>query len=460
MVFAPAFFLVYSLLSTKHRKLLIGAGSLFFYSYWNVYYLPLLLISAFIDYFCSLRMHLNPSIPVRRFWLLSALALNLGILFFFKYWNFFSENVAATSGFELAMIDVILPLGISFYTLQTLSYTFDTYRGKLTPEKNFGTYLLYVSFFPQLVAGPIERASNLLPQLKNLPSPTLDDVRQGTILIAWGFFAKLVVADNISGFIWSSYHDTDGGLLTWPISFFAAAQVYCDFFGYTLMARGLARYMGIKLSMNFRQPFFAKNLTSFWQRWHISLTKWVMDYIHLPLAKRFPQEPARSILAILAMCLIGLWHGASWNFVLFGLVNGLIMRVWSPVAGLFRGVPAPGYRAETVSRTCLIMSVSLVSVFFFIRDTDLLFRQLGSMVSTNPGFDILSQAGHKENFAIGAVFLAVFLLNDALVTFGSRFQMEEIHRYPVLRKLVFAAILLLIALFGNFQSKGFIYFEF
>ncbi len=460
MIFAPIFFLAYSVFSTQNRKLLIGAGSLFFYSYWNIYYLPLLLISAYIDYYCSLKIHLEPSTKRRRIWLISALSLNLGILFFFKYWNFFSENVHAVSGFDLMLVDVILPLGISFYTLQTLSYTFDTYRGKLTPERNFWTYLLYVSFFPQLVAGPIERASSLLPQLKNLPNPSLDDIRLGTLLIAWGFFAKLVIADNLGGFVWSSYHDTEGGLLLWPISFFAAAQVYCDFFGYTLMARGLARYMGIKLSMNFRQPFFAKNLTSFWQRWHISLTKWVMDYIHLPLAKRFPQEPFRSALAILAMCLIGLWHGASWNFVLFGLLNGIIMRIWFPIAGVFKNLTVPSYLSNVVSRVCLIFAIALVSVFFFIRDSEILFRQFGSMFSLNPGFNILSQAGYKEDFAIGVVFLAVFLMNDALVTRGAKIHLEEVYRYPILRKFVLVTILVFVAMFGNFQSEGFIYFEF
>ena len=460
MVFAPLFFTTYYLIPDKYRPHLVGVSSLIFYAYWEVKYVPLIIVSAFIDYFCSLKIHNSQELSIRRRWLILALTLNLGILFFFKYWNFFVENVEGLTGFEITMINVILPLGISFYTLQTLSYTFDTYRGKLTPERNFGTYFIYVTYFPQLVAGPIERASSLMPQLRSLGMPTTDDLHRGLMLIAWGFFAKLVVADNLAGFVSHSYFKSDGGLLLWPISYLAVAQVYCDFFGYTLIARGLAWCMGVKLSLNFRQPLLAKNMTSFWQRWHITLTKWVTDYIHIPLARRYPLEPMRSILAIMAMCLIGLWHGASWNFVLFGLANGIIMRVWAPIGDLLM-VFKPGPRVQEVfSRTALFFSVCFVAPFFFIRDSSLLFSQLSSMFSTNLGWQIIATGSHRIELVIGVAMLGVFLLNDGLIYKNSRYHVEELAKHPLARTVLLTTIITAILLLGNFKAEGFIYFEF
>jgi len=344
--------------------------------------------------------------------------------------------------------------------LQTLSYTFDVYRGKIVPEKNFGRYFLYVSFFPQLVAGPIERAGSLLPQLKNLSLPTRANIHSGVLLIAWVFFTKLVVANNLSGFVAESYYTTNGGLLLWPISFLAAAQVYCDFAGYTLIARGLAALIGIKLSLNFRQPFFAKNPIAFWQRWHVSLTRWVMDYIHLPLARRFPQEPMRSTLVILSMALIGLWHGASWNFVLFGVFNGLAMRLWAPMEHTLGALNVSPLMVSLFSRTALLFGVCLAAPMFFIVDTGKLMSQLASMFSLDPGLSILARAGYKGDLLIGICALAIVLFNDWRVVSGSGAHVETIATNQSSRRLVLAALLIAIILLGNFNLRGFIYFAF
>lgn len=460
MIFAPLFFFTYYAVGERYRRLCLGVASLVFYAYWDVRYVPLLVGSASIDYFCSLRIHRTANLSTRRFWLITALFVNLAILFFFKYWNFFADNLEGATGLEVFTVQVVLPLGISFYTLQTLSYTFDVYRGKIVPETSFATYFLYVSYFPQLVAGPIERAGNLLPQLKNLGLPQQSDIHRGMMLIAWGFFAKLVVADNLSGFIADSFFRTDGGLLLWPISFLAVAQVYCDFLGYTLIARGLAALMGVDLTLNFRQPLFAKNLASFWQRWHISLTRWVMDYVHLPLVRRFPAEPMRSACAIMAMALIGLWHGASWNFVLFGLFHGTALRLWSPIGDtLMRLNPAPAVR-EIFRRSALVVVACVSAPMFFITDTGQLMSQLASMFSVNPGLEILSQAGYKVEFAVGVGFLLLILFNDRRAISGAAVHMETIFKYPLARRFVFGFLLTSILLFGNFNVRGFIYFAF
>jgi D-alanyl-lipoteichoic acid acyltransferase DltB (MBOAT superfamily) len=459
MIFAPLFFIAYYLIGAKHRALWVGLASLFFYAYWDLRYVPLLIASALVDYHCSQRIHENSAVRARRFWLITALFLNLSILFFFKYWNFFADNVHGATGLTLFATQLALPLGISFYTLQTLAYTFDVYRGKIAPERHFGRYFLYVSFFPQLVAGPIERAGTLMPQLRKLRLPEREDVHLGTMLIAWGLFAKLVVANNLAGFVSQSYYETDGGLMLWPISFLAASQVYCDFAGYTLIARGLAALMGVRLSLNFRQPFFAKNLISFWQRWHMSLTRWVMDYIHLPLARRFPREPMRSSLVIMAMALIGFWHGASWNFIIFGVFNGVAMRLWSPVETALGGTSSTAVR-DFVSRTSLICVICIASPMFFITDTGKLFSQLASMFSLEPGLGILAQAGDKSGLAIGLFGLAVVLFNDWRVVRGSEIHVEALAAHGTWRRMIFAFLLAAIIMLGNFNITGFIYFAF
>jgi D-alanyl-lipoteichoic acid acyltransferase DltB (MBOAT superfamily) len=460
MIFAPLFFMTYYLIEARHRALWVGLASLFFYAYWDLRYVPLLLVSALVDYYCSLRIHENPSVRTRRFWLITSLVLNLSILFFFKYWNFFAGNVEGATGLYLFTTQLALPLGISFYTLQTLSYTFDVYRGKIAPERNFGRYFLYVSFFPQLVAGPIERAGTLMPQLRELRLPKREDIHSGAMLIAWGLFAKLVVANNLAGFVAQSYFETDGGLMLWPISFLAASQVYCDFAGYTLIARGLAALMGVRLSLNFRQPFFAKNLISFWQRWHMSLTRWVMDYVHLPLARRFPQEPMRSSLVIMAMALIGFWHGASWNFIIFGVFNGVAMRLWFPVETAVAGSKASPAIRDFVSRSALLCVICIAAPMFFINDTAKLFSQLASMFSLDPGLGILAQAGNKDALLIGMAGLAVVLFNDWRAVNGSGTDVEALAAHRTWRKPIFAGLLAAIIMLGNFNITGFIYFAF
>ncbi|MBX2805968.1 MAG: hypothetical protein KTR19_08355 [Hyphomicrobiales bacterium] len=459
LIFAPCFFLTYYVVDARYRALWVGVASLAFYAYWDIRYVPLLIVSAIVDYYCSLRIHDNPSVKTRRFWLISSILLNIGILFFFKYWNFFADNIEGSTGFHLFTTQLALPLGISFYTLQTLSYTFDVYRGKIAPERNFGRYFLFVSFFPQLVAGPIERAGSLMPQLHKLSLPKREDIHLGAMLIAWGLFTKLVVANNLAGFVSQSYFESNGGLTLWPISFLAAALVYCDFGGYTLIARGLAAMIGVRLSVNFRQPLFAKNVISFWQRWHISLTRWVMDYVHLPLARRFPSEPTRSFLVIMAMALIGFWHGASWNFIFFGVFNGVVMRLWAPVDKAIIANASPAIH-DLVSRLALMVVICVAAPMFFITDTAKLISQLASMFSLDPGLDVLVRAGNKDSLLIGLIGLTIVLFNDWRTVKGSGVAIEMLTANKTWRPIVFGALLTAIIMFGNFNITGFIYFAF
>ena len=460
-LFAPIVLILYLVIPAWSRRIIVAVASLIFYAYWEVSYVPLIFASALIDYYASHRIALSTGNGQKRFWLLASILLNVGILFYFKYFNFFLENLNLALGTDATLINVVLPLGISFYTLQTMSYTFDVYRGKFKPETSFLTYFAYVSFFPQLVAGPIERASTLLTQIRTLDLPTSDDIHRGIVLIAWGFFAKIAIADNIATLISFGFFESNGGLVLWPISFLAVAQVYFDFYGYTLIARGLASFMGVSLSLNFRQPFFAKNMTSFWQRWHITLTKWVTDYIHIPLVRRFPQEPMRSIIAISAMCIVGLWHGASWNFVLFGLANGLMMRFWQPVTALLSPINVKNaFLGLVFTRAAMFVCIAIIGILFFIRDLSLLQTQMGTMLSGDLGLDLLRAADGKVDFLIGLACMFIFFFNDWLVYSGYRYNVEACASVPYAREIIVIFCILVTMLLGNYSVEGFIYFEF
>ena len=413
--FAPIFFALYALFGWRYPVAFIGAASLFFYGWWDPSYLPLLIASASIDYVAGLRIHAATEERRRRVWLTLSVVSNLAILVFFKYWTFLFGDLARATGYDDLIHDVLLPLGLSFYTLQTLGYTIDVFRRKVAPERNFFTYLLFVSFFPQLVAGPIERAGKLLPQLRAIPPFTLRAFHSGFVLVTWGLFMKLAVADNLVAFVNSAMAAERPGLMHWGVGFVGMFQVYTDFYAYTLIARGLARALGVDLSENFRQPLFAKHLTGFWQRWHITLTRWIMDYVHLPIARRMPEEPGRSASAIAAMCLVGLWHGASWNFLLFGLFHGVVMRLWQPASRWLGQVPHPQRYEGAISRVLLFAVLSFSAPMFLVPDIGQLGHVLAGMASTHLGVVAILGSGGKFAALLGCALASLVILNDFLI---------------------------------------------
>ncbi len=292
LCFFPAVFLLYWGLPFRFRKYMLLVASWYFYMCWKPEFIVLLLLSTAVDYFCGLEIEKRRTSQGRgRGFLGLSLAVNLGLLFFFKYFNFFGETLTAlcrwiSIPFTAPALNIILPVGISFYTFQTLSYTIDVYRGKLNAERDFATFALFVSFFPQLVAGPIERASNLLPQLKEERPFSYENAAYGLKLMAWGFFKKLVIADRLAALlvdpVFENPANYSGGAFLIAAAAFAI-QIYCDFGGYSDIARGCAKAMGIDLTINFKAPYFATSLTDFWRRWHISLTNWFREYVYIPL---------------------------------------------------------------------------------------------------------------------------------------------------------------------------------
>ena len=327
LIYLPIVVLVYWLLPHRARKVWLLLASYFFYMYWNPVLIVLLLFSTAVDYLCGRGMErYSESRVKKRALLLLSVCMNLGLLFFFKYWDFFADNTdrlcaALSIPYSVPKLGLILPVGISFYTFQTMSYTIDVYRGDFKAEKDPITFALYVTFFPQLVAGPIESPQNLLPQLKAEHRFNTDDFQAGIKLLLSGFFRKCVVADLCGIFVNSVFNsaDTANGFAVIIAGSLFCFQMYCDFAGYSEIAQGAARLMGVRLMKNFDRPYISQSYGEFFRRWHISLNRWFTSYVYIPLGGG-RRGLARKILnTFIVFSLCGLWHGARWTYVLWGL---------------------------------------------------------------------------------------------------------------------------------------------
>jgi len=334
-IFFPLVFILYYLFfnkRTKLRNVYFIVISYLFYGWWDWRFLSLIILSSFVDYILGQKIFEEKNEKKRKYLLIFSLSLNLGLLGFFKYFNFFVGSlIDAFSLFgqplNISTLSIILPVGISFYTFQTLSYTLDIYYRRLKPTKNIFAFFAFVSFFPQLVAGPIERAKDLLPQFLTKRPINYELLRSGLFLMAWGFFKKIVIADRLAIFVDGAYGDIesiDGITAVCAIIFFAF-QLYLDFSAYSDIAIGSSRMLGFKLSTNFRRPYLAKSFSDFWKRWHISLSSWFKDYVYIPLGGNRVNKSKHVKNILIVFILSGLWHGASWNFVIWGSVNGLFI---------------------------------------------------------------------------------------------------------------------------------------
>ncbi len=325
--------LVYYLLPRRARNVQLLLASYFFYMCWNPAYALLMLFSTAVTYGCGLLVG-NAVWGKRRLWVALSLLLNLGVLFFFKYYNFaaglLSDAVhAAGLGLDVPLLDVLLPVGISFYTFQALGYTIDVYRKDVAAEKNFIDYALFISFFPQLVAGPIERSGNILHQLKEYHPFRYENIKTGVYPVLWGLFKKVVIADNMAVLVNNVYNNPQsqggGAFLLATVAF--AFQIYCDFSAYSDIARGSARMLGFRLMENFHCPYFATSIQDFWRRWHISLSSWFKDYLYFPLGGSRKGKARTCLNVMIVFFVSGLWHGAALTFVAWGLLNGLYQVV-------------------------------------------------------------------------------------------------------------------------------------
>lgn len=316
----------------RHQNILLLLASYIFYGWWDYRFLSLIILSTLVDYLVGLQIQGTKKASRKKVLLGISMAFNIGLLAFFKYFNFFVDSwiqLLNSVGYQTQntwSLNIILPVGISFYTFQTMSYTIDVYRNKLVPTKDFISFAAFVSFFPQLVAGPIERASNLLPQIFGKRTFSYENGIQGLRLILWGLVKKVVIADVLAlkvDDIFQNYHDFGGGVL-WLGAVYFAIQIYCDFSGYSDIAIGVSKLFGIELMSNFKFPYFSRNVGEFWRRWHISLSTWFRDYLYIPLggSRRGKLKSLRNVFIIFLVS--GLWHGANWTFVVWGGVHALL----------------------------------------------------------------------------------------------------------------------------------------
>jgi D-alanyl-lipoteichoic acid acyltransferase DltB (MBOAT superfamily) len=482
IVFLAAVFLLTMLLRRRiaARNAMLLVASYYFYGCWDWRFLGLIAVSTLVDYVCGRLLDTRGETgdgairtPRRRAVLAASVVANLGLLGVFKYYDFFAESFAAFAerlGFEAhpATLGVILPVGISFYTFQTLSYTIDVYRGRIPTERNLLTFALFVALFPQLVAGPIERASHLLPQLHRPTEITAWRLHTGFYLMCSGMFKKVVLADNVAKVADSSFAafgggaaPEGGGLAAYLGVIAFAIQIYCDFSGYTDIARGSARCMGFDLMVNFRLPYFAVNPRDFWARWHISLSTWLRDYLYIPLGGNRVSPLRTSINLMVTMVLGGLWHGAAWTFVLWGAYHGLLLcihRAIRPTAEQmleFRWKPLNGLRA--IGLMVFFFHVTLLGWLLFRADS---LGQAWAMLesaATAPGFDpaLLGPHGVAILISTGLTLLAVQIAQHRS---GDPYILL---RLPApLRALAYAGAALAFMVFGEYGASPFIYFQF
>jgi len=335
LIFLPTVFCLYWFVFQKNLKvqnLLLLVSSYVFYGWWDWRFLSLIFLSTVVDYFVGLRIYGSREKKLKKSYLWISILLNLGLLCFFKYFNFFIDSwidLLGTLGYEHKStwtLNVILPVGISFYTFQTMSYSLDIYFKKIKPTKDFISFASFVSFFPQLVAGPIERASNLLPQILNNRVFKYEQGVQGLRLILWGMFKKVVIADSLAhnvDKIFANYSSFNGGVLLLGLIYFSF-QIYCDFSGYSDMAIGTSKLFGFELISNFKFPYFSRDIGEFWRRWHVSLSTWFRDYLYIPLggSKGGKWLSLRNIFIIFLVS--GFWHGANWTFIMWGLIHAIL----------------------------------------------------------------------------------------------------------------------------------------
>ena len=477
LIFLPIVVLFYFLIPHRFRHVWLLLASYFFYACWNPSYTLLLLFSTTVTYFSS-RLIANASTTSRKkLFVALSLVLNFATLFFFKYFNFAVENLERFFGFKVpgAPFDIVLPVGISFYIFQAIGYTIDIYRNELPPEKNFLRYALFVSFFPQLVAGPIERSKHLLGQFYEKHYFDFNRAKDGFLLILWGMFQKIVIADRLGILVRQIFdHPSEyqGLYIIFGVICFAF-QIYCDFSGYSLIAIGSAKIMGFRLMENFDAPYFSRSIPEFWRRWHISLSSWFRDYLYIPLGGNRKGKLRTYLNLMLVFLASGLWHGASWHFIVWGGLHGLFI-VLSRITKNFREKlrkrsPLP-FALHVAFR--LLVTFTLVNfawLFFRAESLNQAFLMLGNIFrSWNPQILFDGSLAHlglsSKSLFIGLIAVAILLIADCIKWRGTTVR-SIIYRRPIwFRWLFYLIAIFTILVFGvwgpTYNQSNFIYFQF
>ena len=475
LIFFPIVVVAFYAMPHRFRWVFLLAASYYFYMCWKAEYIVLILISTIIDYYAALMMGKTPIKAKRKKYLVLSLCGNLGILLFFKYANFFSSSFRELLNqfnifVETPVWDYLLPVGISFYTFQTLSYSIDVYRGHTKPERHFGKFALYVSFFPQLVAGPIERSTRLLPELAKKVKFDEGRVSSGIKLMIWGFFKKVVIADRLAIYVNEAYNHPGEyqGLTLIVATIFFAYQIYCDFSGYSDIAIGAARVLGYDLMINFRQPYFAASISEFWQRWHISLSSWFKDYLYIPLGGNRVVKWRWHYNLMVVFVVSGLWHGANWTFVLWGFLHGFYL-ICSNITKGSREKAAKFFKLDRIP--ALHHLLRMAWVFVLVGFAWIFFRAN----SISEAFLILHQISLLEFSTAELLRINIELgWGEILIALASILFLEAVQIYQYLtnqelpfqnnrtsiRWAFYYTLVLGIVFYGVFNHTEFIYFQF
>lgn len=480
LIFFPVVTLMYFLIPQKIKYLWLLLASYYFYMCWNPEYAVLIAVSTVITYLSGIFTEKSRTEKVKKWIIAGSFVTNLAILFFFKYFYFSVENInAIRMFFDLPKItpkiDVILPVGISFYTFQALSYTVDVYRGDVKAEKNILKYALFVSFFPQLVAGPIERSKNLLRQVNEEHHFDYERVRAGLLMMLWGYFLKLVIADRAAILVDLVYNDIksfSGEKIALATVLFAV-QIYCDFASYSTIARGAARVMGFELMQNFNAPYFSTSIADFWRNWHISLSTWFKDYLYIPLGGNRKGRVRKYFNLMVVFLASGLWHGASWHFVVWGAVHGALQVLGDITKGIRQSVRRWLKLKENelhkwVQRVIVFIEVCFAWIFFrsnnmadasfAIKEIFTDFRRIAISAK-----DFAELGLDRANVLVLAAAIAILFVVSLITSKKPVIDMVEkknlLVRWPIYLILIFAV--LIFGIYGpGFSESQFIYFQF
>lgn len=462
LIFFPLVFIIYWFVlknKTKQQNLLIVIASYIFYGWWDWRFLFLIFFSTVVDFIIGIQLNKTDKKTLRLQLLWTSIIINIGLLGFFKYYNFFVDSFVEAFSFmnitfSTYTLNIILPVGISFYTFQTLSYNLDIYKNKLKPTHDFIAFAAFVSFFPQLVAGPIERATHLLPQFYKQRKFNYQQAISGVQLMIWGFFKKIVIADNTSIIvdgIFNNYESQSSISLAIGAVLFAF-QIYCDFSGYSDIAIGLARLFNFDLMTNFRFPYLSKDISEFWKRWHISLSTWFKDYVYIPLGGSKVSKTIALRNIFIVFVISGFWHGANWTYIIWGVIHALL---YIPVF-LSKGKPNNNSKIKNILKTLFTFLIVTIAWVFFrakniheaINYTSLLFN------NNNKNIYFLNTKKHLIITLISVV--AILLLLTTEIYYNKKGKSEILLN----KKMLFLIILITVFLGAFKNHNSFIYFQF
>ncbi|HEX2395913.1 MAG TPA: MBOAT family O-acyltransferase [Bacteroidales bacterium] len=470
IVFFPIVVALYYILPHKNRWALLLIASCYFYMVFVPVYIVILGFTIVIDYFAGILLE-NTHGRKRKIWLIASIIANTGVLAVFKYYNFLNENLTVLlKGFTIEnpipYLSILLPIGLSFHTFQAMSYTIEVYRGNQKAERNFGIYALYVMFFPQLVAGPIERPQNMLHQFHEEKFIDVQRISDGLKHIIWGMFKKVVIADRLAEYVnvvYSNPGEFYGQHLIIATIFFSF-QIYCDFSGYSEIAIGTAKILGINLMMNFRRPYLATNIREFWQRWHISLSTWFRDYLYFPLGGSRVGKHRHYINLLIVFLVSGLWHGANWTFVIWGALHG-IYQVFGQITAPYRnkindrtGISKYPVLQKGIQISLTFILAAFAWIFFRAQSLDDAMIIVRNLFVFEPGIS-LNLYRIPGEFGI-AVFLIVFLLIAELIKEKFEFDVKLLPFPRPYNWIAIGLAVLGIFVLGVWGGHDFIYFQF